>query len=121
MPTSRHVRTIEDFDQALFGRTFQEVDWFGRTVKTGLDPNGVFANWRKEEPTYAGVLGFIGVGFLKCSNPVLYKHPRFSGSLPKPLDLLECRHYNSKTNEIEIIPQAGDVMEGLNFVQNRVS
>ncbi len=108
---------FEDFDYALFGRTFEQVDHHGRTLETGFDPDGIFAIPRKEEPTYAGVLAFIGVGFLKCPNPVLYKHPRFSGTLPNSLNVLETRSYNAGKNEVETTDQTEDVMEHLKFVE----
>ncbi|MCE7961714.1 MAG: hypothetical protein DYH05_04360 [Acidobacteria bacterium ACB1] len=108
---------LEDFDMALFGQTFERVDLEGRTVGTGFDASGIFASRRTDDPTYAGVLAFPGVGFKKCSDPVLYLHPRFRGSLPSVLAVLECHSYNRETNRIEIRESSANIMKGLNFVK----
>jgi len=83
----------EDYDQALFGLTFERVDHHGKTVETGFDPVGVFGVNRPEPATCAGVLAFTEVGFPGVADPVLYLHPRFTGSLPKSLQGLERRSY----------------------------
>lgn len=108
---------LEDFDMALFGHTFERVDMNGQTVETGFDANGLFATRREGDPTYAGVLAFLEVGFQKCTDPVLYIHPRFSGGLPSAFDVLECRSLNRGTNHIVVRDRSADVMEGLNFVK----
>ncbi len=108
---------FEDFDMALFGRTSERVDMNGKTVETGFDADGLFATRRENDPTYAGVIAFLEVGFQKCPNPVLYLHPRFSGSLPSAFQVLERRSLNLEANHTEARANSDDVMERLNFVK----
>jgi len=92
---------LEDFDVALFGRSYERCDQPRQLVETGFKPDGIF-NKRsdKNDPSFAGVLAFLKAGFNCCSEPVLYRHPRFSGILPEALLQLEQRTYNKATNEI---------------------
>ena len=109
---------FEDFDMALFGSGFSRYDKNHRLVETGFLPNGVFNNKSDKSPTYAGVLAFLNVGFQVCTGPVLYLHPRFSGTLPDALLQLEQRRYNRITNNIEIIPsRIPHLNEMLNLVK----
>lgn len=93
---------IEDFDRALFGRTYSRVDWQGNEVERGFEPDGVFMNTGDDAPTYAGVLAFLKTGFFGVSDPILYLHPRFSGIIPQPLLQLEQRSYDGYTRTIKV-------------------
>jgi hypothetical protein len=75
---------LEDFDTALFGHYSQFLDRFGTLHPPTFEADGLFAGG-KGEPTISGVLAFTEVGFLRCSEPVLYLHPRFEGHLPDAL------------------------------------
>jgi hypothetical protein len=83
----------EDYDRALFGLTYEKVDYEGKTIETGFHPVGVFGAKRSEPPTYAGLLAFMEVGFPGVADPVLYLHPRFDGQVPESLKRLERRTY----------------------------
>ena len=65
----------------------------------------------------ACLLAFLEVGFQKSPNPVLSLHPRFEGSLPQALNVLERRYYDSEANKIEINENTDDVMNRLKFVR----
>jgi hypothetical protein len=111
---------FEDFDKALFGYTLGWGNLEHEVEATGFDPNGMFTyNLDKPEPpTFAGVLAFVEVGFQHTTQPVLYLHPRFSGSLPGALMQLEQRSYDSADRTIQIKPaQATGLLQGLNFVE----
>lgn len=108
---------LEDFDKVLFGHTFEKVDQDGRTIEIGFDADGYFQRNRTERSSYAGLLAFLEVGFQKCPNPVLYLHPRFEGSLPQAMNVLERRTYDCEANKIDINENTDDVMNRLNFVK----
>lgn len=62
-------------------------------VACGFSPDGLFVSSGDGDPTYAGVLAFLQVGFSGSVQPVLYHHPRFSGKLPVGLRQLERRRF----------------------------
>lgn len=94
---------MEDFDSALFGR------------------DGVFADKKDGQPTIAGVLAYIQVGFTRGSDPVLYVHPRYSGALPTALTTLEQRGFNRENRQTITVPaQRIDVLEPLHFVPHGI-
>jgi hypothetical protein len=108
---------FEDFDLALFGAGYDRYDEHRRLVETGFMPNGIFSNKSDKAPTFAGVLAFLTVGFNACVGPVLYRHPRFSETLPDALLQLEQRSYNESINRIQIEPsKIPDLIERLNLV-----
>jgi hypothetical protein len=69
----------------LFGSGYERYDEPRRFVEKAFAPHGLFNEKRDTPPTVAGVLAFLTVGFNACTAPVLYRHPRFSGVLPKAL------------------------------------
>ncbi len=80
-------------------------------------PSGLFSKKSDKAPTYAGVLAFLTVGFNTCFGPVLYRHPRYLGTLPEALLQLEQRTYNESINTIQIEPsKVPDLIDGLNLV-----
>jgi hypothetical protein len=106
---------LDDFDQALYGLTFESVDHKGKTIRTGFKPTGLFGTPRAEAPTFAGVLTYRSVGFTEVIDPVLYLHPRFNGALPEALKKLEVRSMNALG--IQTRPAlAKNVLDELNFV-----
>jgi hypothetical protein len=114
---SGHSSDLEDFDVALFGHSFERYDQNRRLVERGFTPNGIFNQGSGTSPTYAGVLAFLKADFHCCSEPVLYRHPRFSGSLPKAILNLEQRSFDQTRNEIHREPPStGPLTEALNLV-----
>ncbi|HXQ37813.1 MAG TPA: hypothetical protein VN843_27640 [Anaerolineales bacterium] len=106
---------LDDFDQALYGLSFESVDHKGKTIRTGFRPTGLFGTPRAEAPTVAGVLAYRSVGFTEVIDPVLYLHPRFNGTLPEALKKLELRSLNA--SGIQGRPAlAKNVLDELNFV-----
>jgi hypothetical protein len=95
---------FEDFDIAFFGRTFERINQQWKVIETGFQPSGLFANRRSEPPVLAGALAFIRVGFRPFPDPVLYMHPRFPGSLPDSLLMLERRYLDAAGEGIVTIP-----------------
>ncbi len=84
------VTRLEDFDMALFGHSVAHMDQFGNQYATSFQADGLFARG-EGKPTISGVMAFTEVGFLRCSEPVLYVHPRFESDLPGSLLQLERR------------------------------
>jgi hypothetical protein len=109
---------FEDFDKALFGRTYEKYNERRELSEIGFMPNGAFDSKGDKAPTYAGVLAFIEVGFLGGPAPIFYHHPRFSGSLPEEILNLEQRKYDKWSNNVQAHPaRIRGLMERLKFVQ----
>jgi hypothetical protein len=87
---------LEDFDMALIGHYRPHLD-----KPTSFKADGIFAR-KGQEPTIAGVLAFTEVGVSRCSKPVLYIHPRFSGELPDALRQLEQRRLVPDRSGLEV-------------------
>lgn len=83
---------IEDFDIALFGRTWERQDR-GRVVETGFRPSGIWGKLQGGESVLAGVLVFCHWQWTLGDDPVLYVNPRFGGSLPRALEVLHRREF----------------------------
>jgi hypothetical protein len=105
---------LEDFDTALFGRYTQFLDRFGMLQPPTFEADGLFARG-EGEPTISGVVAFTEVGFLRCSEPVLYLHPRFQGRLPDALLQLERRTLGANGVSVQGA-QSGEFLEILGFV-----
>lgn len=108
------VSRVEDFDMALFGHSVAHMDQFGNQYATSFRADGLFARG-EGEPTISGVLAFTEVGFLRCSEPVLYLHPRFEGHLPEALLQLERRTLSADGVRVEEARSRG-FLEVLGFV-----
>jgi hypothetical protein len=87
---------LQDFDMALFGHYHLRLD-----ESMSFKANGLFSCAKEGEPTIAGVLAFTQVGMLRCSEPIIYVHPRFSGNLPDALCQLEQRKLTSCRSGIQ--------------------
>jgi hypothetical protein len=82
---------IDDFDIALFGTTFERHDEHRRVVEVGFNPTGIWGRLRDGESVVAGMLVFCRWQWTLGDDPVLYMNPRFSGSLPRALEVLHRR------------------------------
>ncbi len=112
--------SYEEVDMALFGRDVVTVDRGGRLIGTRFEADGAFAGGGGE-PTWAGALVFLNVGFMGGPDPVLYLHPRFGGRLPGALLALEKRSYDARAGGIVVdSPSTAGVMRALNFVSRDV-
>lgn len=110
--------SLEDFDIALFGRTYGSYDSQGELIETGFTPSGEFNNKSDKAPTYAGVLAFLEIGWLGGPDPVLYRHPRSSSVLPESVLKLEQRSYDTNAGEIRNQPSTvNNLLQKLRFVQ----
>ncbi len=108
---------LEDFDQALFGRGCTVLGPDLETAGQTFIADGLFMRGSKGTPTYAGVLAFTAVGFNVCAQPVLYRHPRFDGSLPGSLSGVEERSIDAGWEGIHVRPADSDtLLEGLHLV-----
>ena len=81
---------LEAYDIALYGRTVAMAAPGGSIYATRFDPTGILATPGTQQPTIAGVLAMPEIGVAGSSEPVLYTHRRFTGSLPE--DLLRLEH-----------------------------
>lgn len=68
---------VEKFDIGLLGRTVFHAE----TDRLSFDATGVFGRG-SGEPTFAGALAFAELGMRGGPDPILYVHPRFTGTLP---------------------------------------
>ena len=111
------LESLEDFDRALFGHPRVHLD-----VSISFKADGVLARGKEGEPTIAGVLAFTEVGHLRCSEPVLYVHPRFSRGSPEAVRQLEQRKVISEGSGIEVLePRRRRYLETLGFLDPKES
>ncbi len=110
------VTRLEDFDMALFGHSVAHMDQFGNHYATSFQADGLFAKG-EGTPTISGVLAFTEVGVLRCSEPVLYPHPRFEGHLPDALLQLERRNFSADGVSVREAQRRG-FLEVLGFVDS---
>lgn len=82
-----HGPDVESFDTSLLGRILIQLNEAGVTGYS-FEADGALAAQRAAE--YAGVLAFSRVSVLGANDPILYRHPRYSGALPGPF--LDLRH-----------------------------
>lgn len=109
---------FEDFDQALYGHTYESYNIRRQLEEIGFKSDGVFNTRSNKPPTYAGILAFVNVGLWGGPAPILYNHPRFIGNLPESVLELEQHRYDKVSNAIQVVPaKRKDLMQRLNFVQ----
>ena len=112
--------SLENFDMALFGHTFEVINERREREEPKFIADGLFTTNINKPPTFAGVLAFPKIGFHSVDDPVLYHHPRFKGHLPEALTVLEQRWYEHGmgVNSIKIRPStSGNLLEPLEFVK----
>jgi hypothetical protein len=86
---------IESFDEALFGHMVVSIDPESVEVTDySFRPDGALATQRAAE--YAGVLAFSRVHLFGAGDPILYRHPRYTGSLPDALLSLRQRSLDGR-------------------------
>src|SRR4051812_29739244 len=83
--------SFEDFDIALLGSDTAFTDAEGRILYDRFVCSGELSRSCSKSPTFAGILGFVEIGFRSQRDPVLWIHPRFQGRLPANLLRLESR------------------------------
>ncbi len=111
---------LDDFDRALFGRSFERHGLNREIIEYGFQADGVFAGNRPEPPTYAAALVYPTIGYRDVPDPVLYLNSRFSGDLPESLMKLRI-HYLDRQNGVGIREaQITRVLDPLQFVSNQV-
>jgi len=112
--------SYEEVDMALFGREVAKMGPDGRLLGTRFEADGAFAGGGGE-PTWAGALVFLNVGFMGGPDPVLYLHPRFGGRLPGVLLTLEKRIYDARAGAIAVDkPSTTGVLGALKFVSRDI-
>lgn len=110
--------SFEDFDIALFGRTYESYNERRELVETGFMASGEFNNKSDKAPTFAGVLAFLEMGWLGGPTPILYRHPRSVSVLPESVLKLEQRTYDRNAGEIRIQSSTVDnLLQKLRFVE----
>jgi len=109
-------RSYDEFDEALFGRTFTRFGLDSQVLDTEFDADGIF-NRGTGTPTWAGVLAYVRIGLRGGPDPVLYLHPPFEGELPNALLNLERRTYGAEAEGIALHkPSATGILEKVGFV-----
>jgi len=109
---------LDDYDRALYGLTFEEIDFDGKQIRTGFKPVGLFGQVRVQPPTIAGVLAYREVCFTRVVDPVLYLHPRFNGRFPEALLQLQVRSLTDNGISVKRA-QIQNVLADMHFVQLR--
>jgi hypothetical protein len=111
----------DDLDRALFGTSETQFDRYMNEVRRYRKSDGLFAGGAGE-PTISGVLAFPEVGFLRCSDPILWVHPRFEGTFPRALQGLEIRRAPNVPDEDEEVivrpAKETNLLRNLGFVEN---
>ena len=82
---------LDAYDIALYGRTVALIAPGVGQYATRFDATGILTTPGTDQPTIAGVLAMPEIGVAGSSEPVLYVHRRFTGTLPQALLGLERR------------------------------
>lgn len=82
---------LDDYEIALFGRSFERLNESRVVVERGFDRTGLFASASTKPSTLAGVLVYVGMDLTTGRDPVLFLHPRFRGKLPQAVLRLQVR------------------------------
>lgn len=107
---------LDDFDQVLFGHTYEKLNRNRQIVEKGFKANGKLVNNNKHS-TYQAVLAFKEVGFTQISIPTLYINTNADTKLLDVFDCFHNRYYDAKLNEIVNIPAKRDkYLEKFKFV-----
>jgi hypothetical protein len=86
---------IESFDEGLFGHMVVSIDPESAEVTDySFRPDGALATQRAAE--CAGVLAFSRVRLFGAGDPILYRHPRYTGALPDALLSLRQRSLDGR-------------------------
>lgn len=109
---------------ALYGREVIRLDASRTIASYSFDASGIFAAGPSDKaPTFAAALAFFHIGFGGSdgeADPVLYRHPRYQGSLPRALLDLSQRRFDAALGTIERQPaKREDILGALNFVSRR--
>ena len=70
IPGSSTGTDLNDFDQVLFGHTYEKMNRNFEVIETGFKPDGKFVSENKE-PTYQAILAFEEVGFRSVKIPTM--------------------------------------------------
>lgn len=95
---------FDDFRLALYGRSVAHCDETGQVVRESFDPDGAFATRRREAPTYAAVLAFLGIGVRTITPPMFFLHPRYTGPLPVALNRLARCSFDPRSMLVSVQP-----------------
>jgi hypothetical protein len=118
--------SLDDFDQALYGREVMHLDAHRAIAGYSFDASGIFAAGPQDKaPTFAAALAFFHIGFGGSdgeADPVLYHHPRYQGFLPRALLDLSQRRFDAVLGRVERQPaRQEDILGALNFVSQASS
>jgi hypothetical protein len=104
---------IESFDDALFGHMVVSIDPESLGVTDySFRPDGALARQRDAE--YAGVLAFSRVHLFGAGDPILYRHPGYTGSLPEALLSLRQRSLDGRIIR-DVPPVRTRIADGIGF------
>lgn len=108
---------FDDFDQALFGHTYEKYI-YNQRVEVGFKTDGLFTHHMHDKPKYAGVLAFLELSFLGGVAPVLYLDPRFKQQLPSEMLQIRQRYYDVQSREIKTKEEiTTNLMMKLDFIR----
>lgn len=107
---------LEDFDQVLFGHSYEMMGANREVVKNGFKPDGIFIS-DNTKPTFQGVLAFHEVGFQQLRKPTLYLHEQATAELQEIFNAFHIRFYDRPKNQIkEIKSNRYDYFTNFHFV-----
>ncbi|HQV68321.1 MAG TPA: hypothetical protein PL141_00455 [Thermoflexales bacterium] len=108
---------FEEFDFVLYGHTYARLNWNTKVLNQEFIADGLFCKRKSGEPTFAGVLAFVGVSFGLVGNPILYQHPDFAGSFPQSFQYFENRVFDKAANQIKhLAAKSSSFMDELGFI-----
>jgi hypothetical protein len=111
---------LEDFDKALFGRSYELHGFNNEIMEVGFHADGIFASKRPEQPTYAAALVYPTIGYRHVPDPVLYLNSRFSDLLPENLMKLRVQFLDEQGRIGIREPQLIGLLDAMQFVSNEV-
>jgi len=107
---------IEDFDQILFGNSYDQFNRDRNIVDKGFEANGRFINSDKHS-TFQAILAFNEVGFRQLNIPTLYLNASTDKKWAKIFDCFHIRYFDKDLNRILNIPAKNiEYLNNFNFV-----
>lgn len=107
---------LDDFDQVLFGSTYEQFNRDGKLIDKGFIANGKFINSDKHS-TYQAILAFNEVDFKQLSIPTLYMNTSTDKKFLKIFDCFHIRYFDEESNRIVDIPAKNvKYLNNFNFV-----
>lgn len=108
---------LEDFDNVLYGYSYEKFGHDRKMIERGFRSVGKFQS-DNQNPTYQGVLAFYEVGFTQLIIPTLYLHKNADSRLINIFDSFNIRLFDEKENKIVETPaKRKDYLNNFKFIK----